>query len=342
MNSNQKVKLLDMSSFYGLKNDVLDEYMQYLNSVKNNKCLNDLQKELITVYISKLNEYKNISNTSTNEFNKFIEHINEEYIYLQNKFPHIPIEFQGRIKSLLGADSKIKKDLKTAILSNEPLDNISMKDILAYRYILNIPENLYLDENEVIKICYDVLTEQIEFNLEKNHELLEAKHISSSNLKNLEKKANENHIFIPQSGFDSKYSKYVKDYIKNPKDSLYQALHVRYSLSGIPFETQIKTKKMHEFAEFGGASHRYYKPRSVFNIHNVPQELGIVRNNDEYKIGLLSMDESIKLYYGYEFKDKFGMTFNEFGKKYSLADRIAILKGDLVISEGGILLPELV
>ena len=339
MSKNKKLRLLNMSSFYGLKNDVINEYIKYLKNVRNKKNLDYLQKDLLQIYMEKLNEYKNISDTTTPEFQKFIEHINEEYVYLQKKFPHIPIEFQGRIKSLLGADSKIKKDLKAAIISNEPLDSISMKDILAYRYILNIPENLSLDENEVIKICYDVLTAQIEFNLQKNHELLEAKHIFSSNLENLEEKAKENHIFIPSSNFENEYSKYIKDYIKNPKDSLYQALHVRYLISGIPFETQIKTRQMHEFAEFGGASHRYYKPRSTFNIHNVPQELGIIRNNDKYEIDLLSMDESIKLYYGYEFSDRFGITFEEFRKKYSLEDRIKILKGNLVISENGTLVP---
>lgn len=339
MNKNKKLRLLNMSSFYGLKNDVINEYIKYLKNIRNKKNLDCLQKDLLQIYMEKLNEYKNISDTTTPEFQKFIEHINEEYVYLQKKFPHIPIEFQGRIKSLLGADSKIKKDLKAAIISNEPLDSISMKDILAYRYILNIPENLSLDENEVIKICYDVLTAQIEFNLQKNHELLEAKHIFSSNLENLEEKAKENHIFIPSSNFENEYSKYIKDYIKNPKDSLYQALHVRYLISGIPFETQIKTRQMHEFAEFGGASHRYYKPRSTFNIHNVPQELGIIRKNDKYEIDLLSMDESIKLYYGYEFADRFGVSFDEFRKNYSLEDRIKILKGNLVISENGTLIP---
>lgn len=339
MSQNKKLRLLNMSSFYGLKNDVINEYIDYLNSTINKKKIDSFQEELLQIYVEKLKEYKKISDTTAPEFQKFIAHINEEYVYLQKKFPHIPIEFQGRVKSLLGADSKIKKDLKAAIISNEHLDNISMKDILAYRYILNIPENLSLDENEVIKICYDVLTAQIEFNLQKNHELLEAKHIFSSNSDNLTKKAKENHIFIPTSSFENEYSKYIKDYIKNPKDSLYQALHVRYLISGIPFETQIKTRQMHEFAEFGGASHRYYKPRSTFNIHNVPQELGIIRKNDKYEIDLLSMDESIKLYYGYEFSDRFGISFEEFGKKYSLEDRINILKGNLVISENGTLIP---
>lgn len=339
MNSNKKLKLLNMSSFYGLKNDVIDNYIEYLNNVKNKKNLDTFQKELLSVYIFKLLEYKKISDTSTPEFKEFMDCVNEEYFYLQNKFPHIPMEFQGRIKSLLSADSKIKKDLKTAIICNEPLESISMKDIIAYRYILNIPENLCLDENEAIKICYDVLLAQIEFNLKKKHELLEAKHIFSPDIKTLEEKAKENHIFIPTCNFPNEYSKYIKDYIKNPKDSLYQALHIRYLLSEIPFETQIKTKQMHEYAEFGAASHKYYKPRTTFNIHKVPQEFGFVKSNNKYKIDLLSVDDSIKLYYGYEFKDRFGINFEDFSKKYSSEEKISILKGNLIISHNGSLIP---
>ena len=339
MKSNKPLKLLNMSSFYGLKDDVIDNYIKYLNNIKNKKNFNSFQKDLINVYISKLSDYKKLSNTSTPEFKEFLEYVNEEYIYIQKKFPHIPIEFQGRIKSLLSADSKIKKDLKAAISCNEPLDSISMKDIIAYRYILNIPENLYLNENEVVQICYDVLLAQIEFNLQKKHKLLEAKHIFSPDTETLLEKAKENHIFIPNNDFLPEYSKYIKNYIKNPKDSLYQALHVRYLLSDLPFETQIKTKQMHDYAEFGGASHKYYKPRNTFNIHKVPQEFGFIKDNDTYKIDLLSIDNSIKLYYGYDFIDRFGVSFEDFRKNYSLEDRINILKGNLIISSNGKLAP---
>uniref|UniRef100_A0A7C4XIJ1 Bifunctional (P)ppGpp synthetase/guanosine-3',5'-bis(Diphosphate) 3'-pyrophosphohydrolase n=1 Tax=candidate division WWE3 bacterium TaxID=2053526 RepID=A0A7C4XIJ1_UNCKA len=50
------------------------------------------------------------------------------------------------------------------------------------------------------------------------------------------------------------------DYIKTPKPSGYQSLHNVYKTDNGDFiEVQIKTKQMHEFNEFGLASHVFYK-----------------------------------------------------------------------------------
>lgn len=52
----------------------------------------------------------------------------------------------------------------------------------------------------------------------------------------------------------------IRDYISRPKPNGYQSLHtIVFSNGGLPVEFQIRTKQMHDFAEFGMAAHWHFK-----------------------------------------------------------------------------------
>ena len=75
-----------------------------------------------------------------------------------------------------------------------------------------------------------------------------------------------------------------KDYISTPKPNLYRSLHTTViGNNGIPFEVQIRTKEMHEEAEYGLAAHWKYKScgKSGSNIDDKLRWIAQLLESDE-------------------------------------------------------------
>lgn len=58
------------------------------------------------------------------------------------------------------------------------------------------------------------------------------------------------------------------DYIANPKENGYRSIQTIVSFEGFYFEVQIRTKEMHDYNEFGPASHIAYKLNGPVNAGN--------------------------------------------------------------------------
>ena len=70
-----------------------------------------------------------------------------------------------------------------------------------------------------------------------------------------------------------------KDYISTPKPNMYQSLHTTViGKEGIPFEVQIRTREMHQMAEYGIAAHWKYKLGLKGKRDSLEENLAWIRN----------------------------------------------------------------
>ncbi len=82
-----------------------------------------------------------------------------------------------------------------------------------------------------------------------------------------------------------------KDYISMPKPNMYRSLHTTVmSRDGVPFEVQIRTKEMHQTAEFGIAAHWRYKSGEKENPH-VDKQLAWIAELIEAEDSMKDPDE---------------------------------------------------
>lgn len=113
-----------------------------------------------------------------------------------------------------------------------------INDLLGIRIIVDTPEG-FNDNKEAIRACYDV----------------------------------QEVIFDEWPPILSFYDGEVgRDWIENPKENGYQSLHTTVEIEGKIVEIQIRTRQMHETAEYGAAAeHWRYKDPKIYRKGKVPR-----------------------------------------------------------------------
>ncbi|MCX7740579.1 MAG: bifunctional (p)ppGpp synthetase/guanosine-3',5'-bis(diphosphate) 3'-pyrophosphohydrolase [Meiothermus sp.] len=75
----------------------------------------------------------------------------------------------------------------------------------------------------------------------------------------------------------------VKDYIAVPKPNGYQSLHTTViAVNGLPLEVQIRTREMHQVAEFGIAAHWLYK-EGLTDPEELKRRVGWLKNIQDWQ-----------------------------------------------------------
>ena len=164
--------------------------------------------------------------------------------------PTLNIKTTSRIKSLLSFYDKCRSRLFSGLL----LDDIT--DVYACRIII---DDAHIDQEELIKLCYNIMDETISFMISQGYMPCGSSMVKDTENFNPEVFPN---IYIPkQSYLNPENERLVKDYIRSPKkDNAYQSLHAEFAhTSGRRFELQVRTCSMDHQAEYGPAAHTIYK-----------------------------------------------------------------------------------
>lgn len=171
----------------------------------------------------------------------------------------IPLTISRRQKDFIGLIEKMQLLVNEGHEKNRNLtDSLEMlNDFLGIRVIVNTGAK---DNEESVKICYEVMNEILKYLFIKKSHII-YKMIYSKTEKKFKDSDN---IFIPESSeVIEMFEENVKDYVKYPKPNGYQSLHSvtrNQSLTGRQVvEIQVRTMAMHLRAEYGSADHDSHK-----------------------------------------------------------------------------------
>ena len=317
---------LDLSKFIGRRQVVVPRYVKQIEETL--ETISDPSvKQMMTAYLDAFKAYEEISNMDGEYIKKTLEYLTKEYLYLKQKFPNVDIKPEGRIKSPLSADVKIRNKIKEYSFKNRDFSRIteSLRDFIGYRYVISVKGN----PKEQVNVCYQVLQAQMEFQYENGFEFIPIGEEKQRKIKTKQKYKNspeKKDVYIPKMRPESieEFDPFFKDYIMFPTETLYQSAQycvippwAKDMKNGHPIamEYQVRTEKMHLFAEndLDAAHDSYKKISNVFHRLRVPFQFTNMLDKDGNEvIGQIPYDISIKKIYGTSFYDRFGIDYNDF------------------------------
>ncbi len=210
--------------------DVLEKYIAELSA--KNDLASKIHANKWRSYLARIQDKSYLR-----ELGKFFD---ETFRLLEKDYPDLKFLIDGRRKSLISTEKKILYYSS----QNKSLDLI--RDFFAFRLVL-----YGQDEETLIKRCYDVTQEILEFAVTKGF-------TPCDRLPLMGVKSEKDHTNDYFSTFP--YKQYIKDYICFKKKNGYESIHfVLVDSKGRHLEVQIRTFKMHAFAEAGDAQHSKYK-----------------------------------------------------------------------------------
>lgn len=328
------LKLTDISGDY--PKQILDIYISKLENFISSAKLDRASYDIYTAYLEGLKYYQFLSNPNTNFFKELLSLVNTQYNILKKKYPNLQAE--GRIKSLLSADEKIKDKICEYIKDDRDLKklNFSLRDFIAFRFIL--PKRKFFSSERLdVQKCYKLLKDHITIAEKQGFKPIPIRKERLEKIKEphtYDIDAKEIGLYIPRFKspfFLKRFSSFVRDYIRYPKKTLYQSLHYCLNTPIIKtddfsgaIEIQFRTNQMHEHSEHGAFSHdEIYKQSNFFHILNIPT---FIKSNNYGILEVQNFEKNLKIKYG-EFEDIYQIPYTSFKTKLSEADQKKILDG---------------
>lgn len=243
------------------------------------------------------------------EARKYVKLTDDKYA---KKLFKLVDDIYAPISARLGI-SEIKSELQDLLFEfNEPQEYERLKLELAHESRTN--------ERMLKKIVAEIKSLLDKNNIECNYCYGRIKHLSSIHRKIVEKNLTVKSIYdiaaariivknisecyaalgIVHSSFIPVDGRF-KDYIAHPKPNGYQSLHTTVYYQNEFFEIQIRTDKMHEFAEYGVAAHFLYKEhkRGLASLDNKLLEIRkILENKDDVSSEQILKELSTDVYVG--------------------------------------------